>query len=219
MSKRWGRVAGALLLLCAVPTAALAVAESMVTFTLGSGTPSGSFAEIANSGSMAGLNAGYRVTRWLEAGAAIGYYSYASVRNGQQYYIVDPSTQKPVNFTLSERWTVTELGLYGKIIPYEHGRLGTYLRAGVGTYNVRLGQDVSAADGQTSVGGNEQQNKFGFSGGVGARFRIAGGTHLGVEGLYHHVYGRGRDVLHTERDAAVSFTTVGATLGFGPGGK
>jgi opacity protein-like surface antigen len=211
-------VAGALLL-CAAPTAAFAAAESMVTFTLGSGTPTGSFAEIANSGAMACVNAGYRVTRSIEAGVTLGYFNYASVRNGQEYRIQDPSTGNLVGLTLSEHWTLTEIGLYGKVFPYEHGRLGTYLRAGLGAYTVRLSQDVSAADAQTNVGGNEQQNKFGFSAGLGARFRISGGTHLGVEGLYHKVYGRGRDALDTERNTAVSFTTVGATLGFGPGGK
>ncbi len=219
MSKRWGVVAGALLLLCAAPVAAFAVAESMVTLTLGSGTPNGSFAEIASSGAMAGLNVGYRAIRRLEVGATIGYFSYASVRNGQQFSYIEPSTGNLTTITMSEHFSVTELGVYGRLYQFERGRLGAYLQAGAGAYNVRFGQDVSASTGATLVGGNEQQNKFGFSGGMGARFRVSGGTYLGLEAVYHQILGKGRDALGSERNTPVSFTSIGATLGFGPSTK
>jgi hypothetical protein len=88
-------VAGALLLLCAVPTAALAVAESMVTVTLGSETPNGPFADIANSGVMAGLNGSYRVTRWLETGLDLAYFNSAGIRDGQSYVLLEPRPPRP----------------------------------------------------------------------------------------------------------------------------
>jgi hypothetical protein len=210
MSKRWVMMAGALLLLCAAPTAALAVAESMVTVTLGSETPSGPFADVANGGVMAGLNGGYRVTGWLETGVDLSYFNSAGVRNGQSYVMLEPTTGNYVNVSLSEKWTVTEFGLYGRAFVFERGRLGSFLRAGAGTYTVRITQDVSAASATTTLGGNEQVSKFGLSAGLGARYRIGGGTSIGLEALFHHVFAR---------DTDVSFTTIGATLGFGPGGK
>ncbi len=218
MLKRWRVVAGALLLLCAAPTAVLAAAESRVTVMLGSGTPNGSFADIAGSGAAAGLSAGYRTTRWLEMGAAINYFNCAGVRNGQSILYREPSTGNETTITLSEHWSVLELGVYGKVYQFERGRLGTYLLGGAGAYTVRLGQDVSVSSAATTVGGNEQQNKFGLNAGVGASYRVSGGTHLGFKAVYHHIFGKGRDVLGAERSTAVSFTTIGLTLGFGPAG-
>jgi hypothetical protein len=45
---------------------------------------------------------------------------------------------------------------------------------------------------------------------VGARYRVVGGTSLGVEALYHSVLAK---------DTNVTFWTTGVTLGFGPSGK
>ena len=210
MWMRWVMVAGALLLLCAAPTAALAVSESMVTVTLGSETPNGPFADFANSGVMAGLNGSYRVTRWLETGVDLAYFNSAGIRDGQSYVLIEPTTDDYVEVMLAEKWTVTEFGLFARAFVFERGKLGSFLRAGAGTYTVRMTQDVAAASATTTLGGNEQAGKFGFSAGLGARYRIGGGTSLGIEALFHHIFAK---------DTDVSFTTVGATLGFGPGGK
>jgi opacity protein-like surface antigen len=206
MLKRWMTMGGALLLLCAAPMAAQAGAESRVTLRLGSETPSGPFADVANGGVMAGLSAGFRMIPWLESGVDLGYYNSGSVRNGQTYTIIEPTTGNIVNVTLAEHWTITQFGLYGRAFFFERGRFGPFLRAGAGTYTVRLSQDVQSSTATTTVGGNEQASKFGFNVGLGARYRVAGGTSLGVEAMYHHVFAR---------DTDVSFSTVGATLGFG----
>jgi len=210
MSKRWVMVVGALLLPCAAPPAVMAAAESMVTVTLGSQSPQGSYADVAKSGTMAGLSAGYRVTRWLAAGVDFTYFRGLGAHDGDVIDIFEPSTQHVVTITLAENWTITELGLYTKAFFLERGRLSPYLRAGAGTYSIRYSQDVSTASAGTTLGGDEQANKFGFSGGGGFRFRIAGGTSLGVEALYHRIYAR---------DTQVSLFTTGATIGFGPTGN
>jgi hypothetical protein len=203
-------VAGALLLLCAAPTAALAVAESMVTLTLGNQSPSGPFGEVAKSGTMAGLNGGYRVTRWLESGVDIAYFHELGQRDGKVLTGREPSTDEIVTLTLAESWTVTELGLYGKAYVFEHKSFSPYLRFGAGAYSVRYSVDVAAASGTTTAGGNEEQSKFGFSGGLGVRGRIFGDTSLGLEAVHHKIFAK---------DTDVSFTSIGVTLGFGSGGK
>ncbi|HVP14577.1 MAG TPA: outer membrane beta-barrel protein [Terriglobales bacterium] len=205
MSKRWMMV-GALALLCAAPTAALAGAESRVTLRLGSESPTGPFREVASSGAMAGLSAGFRAIPWLESGVDLGYFNSASVRNGETYGIIEPTTGNPVSVTLTEHWTITQFGLYSRAFIFERGRLGPFLRAGAATYTVRISQDVQTSSATTTVGGNEQVSKFGLSGGVGVRYVVAGGTSIGVEAVYHHIFAR---------DTDVSFTAIGATLGFG----
>jgi hypothetical protein len=210
MSKRWVMVAGALLLLCAAPTAALAVAESMVTLSLGNQTPSGPFADVCKSGVMVGLNGGYRVNRWLESGVDLAYFHGRGKRDGDSFNVTEPTTGDVVNITLAESWTITELGLYGKAFVFEHRSLAPYLRAGVGTYVVRYAVDVSASSGTSTVEGNEQESKFGVNGGVGVRGRVSGGLTLGVEALYHRIFANATNV---------SFSRIGVSLGFGAGGK
>jgi hypothetical protein len=210
MSKRWGIVAGALLLLVAAPAAVMAAAESMVTLTLGHQAPTGAFADLAKSGSLAGLSAGYRVTRWLATGVDFAYMRGVGSHDRETFDIFEPSANKFVNITLAESWTITELGLYGKLFVLERGRLAPYLRAGAGTYTIRYSQDVSAASAGTTLGGSESASKFGVSGGGGLRYRIVGGTSVGVESLVHCVY---------TKHANVTSWTTGVTVGFGPAGN
>jgi hypothetical protein len=210
MSKRWWMVAGALLLLCAAPTAVMATAESVVTVTLGHQAPSGAFSKVARSGSVAGLSAGYRVTPWLATGVDLTYFRALGVHDGEQFDYREPSTGRITTITLAENWSITELGLYAKAFVFEQGRLAPYLRSGAGTYSVRYGQDVSTSSAGTTVGGVEQGSKFGLSAGVGFRYRVVGGTSLGLESLYHRILAR-----HTD----VNLWTAGLTVGFGPTGN
>ncbi len=209
MSKRWVMVAGALLLLCSAPRAALAVAESMVTIKVGQQSPSGAFADIAKSGVMACLSGGYRVTRWMESGVDVAYFHQLGKRDGMNLTTTEPSTGELVNLTLAESWTTTELGLFSRLFVYERKTIAPYLRVGVGAYTVRYTLDVANSSGTTTVGGNEQQSKFGLSGGLGVRGRIFGNTSLGVEALFHHVFAKD--------EARVDLSTIGVTLGFGSG--
>ena len=210
MSKRWMMVAGALLLLCAAPPAVMAAAESMVTVTLGSQAPRGAFSEVAKSGSMAGLSAGYRVVRWLATGVDYSYFRSPGTHNGEVMDILERSSGRTVNITLVENWTVTELGLYAKAFVLERGRFAPYLRAGAGTYAIRYNQDVSAASATTTLGGTESKSKAGVNAGAGLRYRVVGGTTLGLEALYHRIYAR---------DIKVNLWTTGVTVGFGPTGN
>jgi opacity protein-like surface antigen len=209
MSKRWVMVAG-VLLLCAAPQAVMAAAESMVTVTLGNQKPEGKFGDLAKSGVMAGMSAGYRVTRWLATGVDFSYFRSPGARDGQPTDFFDPGTQKPVVSTLAENWTVTELGLYAKAFVLERGRLAPYVRAGAGSYSIRYALDVSAASASTTLGGTESASKFGVSGGAGLRYRAFGGTSLGFEALYHRVFAR---------DMKVNLWATGVTVGFGPAGN
>jgi hypothetical protein len=209
MSKRWMMVAGAVLLLCVAPQAVMAATESVVTVTLGGQTPRGAFGDVAKSGSMAGLSAGYRLTRWLEMGADYGYFGSPGTHNGVALIIPnDPGTGKPVTVTLAENWSITNLGLYAKAVVLERGRFAPYLRTGAGTYSIRYSQDVSTASAGTTLGGIEQANKAGVNAGAGLRYRVLGGTSLGVEVLCHSIY--------TKRAKWMSLWTTGVTLGFGP---
>ncbi len=210
MSKRWMMVASALLLPCMAPQAVMAAAESMVTVTLGSQAPTGAFSDIAQSGMMAGMSAGYRVTRWLAAGVDYTYFNNLGVHDGDEIDIFEPSTERIVTITLAERWSITELGLYAKAFVFERGRFAPYLRAGAGTYSIRYSQDVSTASAGTTLGGVEQASKAGVNAGVGLRCRVVGGTSLGFEALYHRIYAR---------DTEVSLWTTGVTIGFGPTGN
>ena len=208
MSKRWMMVAGALLLLWVAPQAVMAAAESVVTLTMGSQAPRGAFGDVARSGSMAGLSAGYRVTRWLETGANYSYFGSPGVHNGAAINIPnDPGTEKPVTVTLVENWSITNLGLYARAFVLERGRFAPYLQAGAGAYSIRFSQDVSTASAGTTLGGVEQASKAGVNAGVGLCYRVFGGTSLGFEALYHRVYAR---------DTRVNLWTTGVTLGFGP---
>lgn len=211
MVKRWGMVACALpLLLCAAPHSARAAAESMVTVTVGKQTTTGQFADVARGGTTAGLSAGYRVTKWLAMGADFGYFRSLGVHDGENLTILEPSTDKLVNITLAENWTVTELGLYAKAFVFERGRFSPYLRGGMGAYSIRYSQDVKSASAGTTVGGNEQSSDFGVSGGGGIRFKISGGTTIGAESIVHCVFAR---------DTRVSLWLTGLTVGFGPAGN
>jgi opacity protein-like surface antigen len=203
-------VTGALLLLCAAPPAVMAAAESIVTVTLGQQAPTGAFSDVAKSGVMAGMSAGYRVTRWLATGVDFTYFRSLGVHDGDAIDIFEPSTERRVSITLAENWTVTELGLYAKAFVLERGRLAPYVRAGAGGYSIRYSQDVSAASGGTTLGGAEQASKFGVSGGAGVRYRVVGGTSLGLEALYHRIFAK---------DTEVSLWTTGVTIGFGPTGN
>ena len=209
MSKRWVMVAGALLL-CAAPSAVMAAAESMVTVTLGSQAPHGAFSDLAKSGSMAGLSAGYRVTRWLATGMDFAYFAGQGAHNGDVIDIFEPSTEKVVTVTLAENWKITELGLYAKGFVLERGRFSPYLRAGAGTYTVGYSQDVSAASAGTTLTGSERVSKFGCSGGAGLRYRVVGGTSLGLEVLYHRIFAK---------NVKVDLLTTGLTVAFGPNGN
>ena len=184
--------------------------ESMVTVTLGSQAPHGAFSDLAKSGSMAGLSAGYRVTRWLATGVDFTYFRSPGTHDGDAIDIFEPSTQKIVSITLAENWTVTELGLYAKAFVLERGRFSPYLRVGAGAYSIRYSQDVSAASTTTTLGGSEQASKFGVSGGAGLRFRVVGGTSLGIETLYHGIIAK---------NARVNLLTTGLTIAFGPTGN
>lgn len=210
MSKRWMMVASASLLLCVAPQAVMAAAESMVTVTLGNQAPTGAFSDIAKSGMMAGMSAGYRVTRWLATGVDYSYFNSLGTHDGDEIDIFEPSTERVVTITLVERWSITELGLYAKAFVFERGRFAPYLRAGAGTYSIRYSQDVSAASAGTTLAGVEQASKAGVNAGAGLRYRVLGGTSIGFEALYHHIYAR---------DTAVSLWTTGVTVGFGPTGN
>ena len=210
MSKRWWMVAGALLLLCAAPPAALAAAESVVTVTLGHQSPLGDFGDVAEPGMMAGVGAGYRVTPWLAVGADFTYFRAPGSHDGEEFDIIEPSTEKLVTITIDENWSITQLGLYGKAFLFERGRFSPYLRAGAGGYSLRYSQDVAAATAGTTVAGNEQANRFGVSTGAGLRMRIGGGTAIGFEATYHNIFAR---------DTNVSLWTTGLTVCLGPTGN
>ena len=209
MSKRWWMVAG-VLLLCAAPSAVQAAAESVMTVTLGRQTPNGSFGDIARSGTMAAVSGGFRVAPWLAVGADFTYFKAPGAHDGEEFDIIEPSNEKLVTITIDENWSITELGLYGKLFLFERGRFSPYLRGGAGAYGLRYSQDVAAATVGTTVAGNEQANKFGVSGGAGIRMKIVGGTSLGVETLYHNIFAR---------DTNVNLWTTGLILGFGPTGN
>jgi hypothetical protein len=210
MSKRWWMVAGALVLLGAAPSAVMAAAESVVTVTLGRQSPAGSFSDVAEAGMMASVSAGYRVAPWLAVGADFTYCKAPGIHDGEEFDTIEPSTGKLVTITMDENWSVTELGLYGKLFLLERGRFSPYLRGGAGAYNLRYSQDVAAASGTTTLAGNEQANKFGVSGGAGVRMRVVAGTWIGVESLYHNIFAR---------DDNVSLWTTGLIVGFGPTGN
>jgi hypothetical protein len=206
MSKRWWMVAGALLVLCAAPSAARAAAESVVSVTLGHQSPSGAFSDVAQAGMMASVSGGFRVAPWLAVGADFTYFRAPGIHDGEEFDTFEPSTEKIVTITIDENWSVTELGLYGKVFLFERGRFSPYLRGGAGAYSLRYSQDVAAASAATTVEGNEQANKFGVNGGGGIRMRIAGGTWIGVESLYHNIFAR---------DTDVSLWTTGLVIGVG----
>lgn len=210
MSKRWWMVAGALLLLCTAPSAVQAAAESVVTVTLGHQSPTGSFGDVAQSGTMAAVSGGFRVAPWLAVGADFTYFKSPGTHDGEEFDIIDPNTEKLVTITLDENWSITSLGLYGKVFLFERGRFSPYVRGGAGAYSLRYSQDVAAASAGTSVAGNEQANKFGVSGGAGVRMKIVGGTSIGIETLYHNIFAR---------DTNVSLWTTGLIVGFGPTGN
>lgn len=210
MSKRWWMVAGALLLLCAAPSAVMAAAESVVTVTLGHQSPSGSFSDVAEAGMMAQVSGGFRVAPWLAVGADFTYFKAPGVHDGEEFDTIEPTTQKLVTLTIDENWSVTELGLYAKLFVLERGRFSPYLRGGAGAYSLRYSQDVAAATAGTTVEGNEQANKFGVSGGGGIRMRVVAGAWIGVESLYHNIFAR---------DENVSMWTTGLIVGFGPTGN
>lgn len=210
MSKRWWMVAGALLLLGAAPSVAQAAAESIVTVTLGRQSPMGSFGDIAEAGTMAAVSGGYRVAPWLAVGADFTYLRAPGSHDGEEFDIFDPNTEKLVTITIDENWSITALGLYGKLFLFERGRFSPYLRGGAGAYSLRYSQDVAAASAGTSVAGNEQANKFGVSGGVGVRMKVVGGTSIGIETLYHNIFAR---------DENVNLWTTGLTASFGPTGN
>lgn len=210
MAKRWWMVAGALLLLCAAPSAVMAAAESVVTVTLGHQSPSGSFGDVAQGGMAASVSGGYRVAPWLAVGADFSYFKSPGAHDGEEFSITEPSTEKLVTITIDENWSVTELGLYGKVFLFERGRFSPYLRGGAGAYSLRYSQDVAAASAGTTVAGNEQANKFGVSGGAGVRMRVLAGTWIGIESVYHNIFAR---------DTDVSLWTTGLIVGFGPTGN
>jgi hypothetical protein len=212
MSKRWMMIAGALLLLCAGPRAVMAAAESVVTVTLGRQAPHGAFGDLAEPGSMVELSAGYRVARRLATGVDFSYFRSSGVHNGDVIDLAsDPGTGRAVTITLAENWTVTELGLYAKAFVFERGRLAPYLRAGGGAYSILYSQDVSAASAGTTLGGVERVSKGGVNAGAGFRYRVVGGTSLGLEVLCH--------CIHTRRAKWLSLWTTGVTIGFGPTGN
>ncbi len=213
MAKRWGSVAGTLLLMCLAPAAVMAANESMVTLTLGRQTPTGAFGNVGKSGSAAALSAGYRVTSWLAVGADAAYFRSLGVHDGENLIVNEPESSppyKPDQITLAESWNITELGLYAKTYMYQRGRLSPYLRGGAGAYTLRWSEDVKSSSIGTTVGGNEQQSKFGVQAGGGFTFRINGGNTLGVESLVHCIFAR---------DQKVSMWLTGVTLGFGPAVK
>lgn len=210
MAKRWRVVAGTLLLLCVAPPAVMAAAESMVTVTLGRQTATGSFGDVAKSGSCAALSAGYRVTKWLAMGADLGYFRSLGKHDGEALSAWEPTTRKYVQITMAEDWNITEMGLYAKAFVFERGRLSPYLRGGAGAYSIRYSQDVKTASAGTTVGGNEQLSKFGVSGGGGVRYKVTGGTTVGLESVVHCVFAR---------DTRLSLWLTGLTVGFGPVGN
>ena len=203
-------VAGTLLLLGVAPPAVMADAESMLILTIGSDTPRGAFSGVAESGSMAGLSAGYRVTRWFAAGVDFNYFGSSGTHNEDVVNADDPGTGKHVIITLAEKWAVTNLGLHAKAFVFERGRFAPYLRAGAGTYSIRYSQDVSAASAGTTLAGVEAANKAGINVGAGLRYRAFGGTSLGFEALYHQIFAR---------NVKVNLLTTGVTVGFGPTGN
>ena len=185
--------------------------ESMVTLTLGSEAPRDVYQKVADAGSMVGLSAGFRVTHWLAAGMDFSYMRNAGTHHGASLTVPsDPSTGKPTTVTLVENWTITNLGAYARVFVAERGRFAPYVRLGVGDYSIRYSQDVSAATAATSLSGVEQASKPGISGGLGLRFRVLGGTSLGLEVVYHDIF------LH---DTRMNMLTTGVTLGFGPAGN
>ncbi len=185
--------------------------ESMVTLTLGGESPRQEFKDVAKSGSMVGLSAGFRATNWLAAGMDFTYMRSAGVHNGAVIDIPnDPGTGKPVNVTLVENWNIMNLGAYARIFVFERGRFAPYVRLGGGSYNIRYSQDVSAASAATTLSGTEQTTKPGISAGLGARYRILGGSTLGIEVVYHQIFAN---------DVRMNLLTTGATLGFGPAGN
>lgn len=160
---------------------------------------------------MVGLSAGFRASHWLAAGMDFTYMRSAGRHDGAVLDLPnDPGTGKPVQVTLVENWTVTNLGAYARVFLYERGRFAPYLRLGAGSYNIRFSQDVSAASAATTLSGTEQVTKPGISAGLGARYRVLGGTTLGVEVVYHDIF------IH---DTRMNMLTTGATLGFGPAGN
>jgi len=183
--------------------------ESMVTLTLGGQTPRGTFGDLAESGSMAGLSAGYRVARWLAAGVDYTYLRSPGAHNRAVIDLPeDPGTLRSVSITLAENWTVTELGLYAKAFVFKRGRLEPYLRGGAGSYSIRYSQDALTASTGTTLGGAESETKIGVNVGAGLRGRVLGGTSLGFEVLCH--------CIHTERAGWLSLWTTGVSVGFGP---
>jgi hypothetical protein len=210
MSKRWWMVAGALLLLCTAPSAVMAAAESVVTVTLGHQSPVGSFSDVATGGMTAALSGGFRVAPWLAVGADFTYCKAPGVHDGEEFDIIEPSSEKLVTITIDENWSVTALGLYAKVFVLERGRFSPYLRGGAGAYSLRYSQDVAAASAGTTVAGNEQANKFGVNGGGGIRMKVVSGTWIGIESVYHTVFAR---------DTDVSLWTTGLIVGFGPTGN
>lgn len=212
MSKRWMMVAGALLFLSVAPQAVMAATESTVTLTMGKQKPRGPFGDLAKSGSMAGLSASYRATRRFALGVDYNYFGCPGTHNGDVVNIAnDPGTAKPVTITLAENWRVTSLGMYAKAFVFERGRFSPHLRAGAATYSIRYSQDVSEASSSTTLGGFEQVNKAGVNAGAGLRYRVLGGTSVGLEVVCHCIY--------TKRAKWMSLWTTGATIGFGPIGN
>lgn len=210
MAKRWGMVAGTLLIWCLAPPAVMAANESMVTLTLGRQTATGAFSDVAKGGSTAALSAGYRVNRWLAVGADAGYFRSLGKHDGENLTVLEPTTDKYVQITLAENWSMTELGLYTKAYLFQRGRFSPYLRGGAGSYTVRWSEDVKYASAGTTVGGNEEQSKFGVQGGGGFTFRINGGNTIGAESVVHCIFAR---------DQKVSLWLTGLTIGFGPAAK
>jgi len=184
--------------------------ESMVTLSVGTQTPRGSFHEVAQAGSMVGLSAGYRAARKLALGVDCTYLRNPGVNDKRVVDIFDPGTQKVVNITLAESWAITRLGGYAKLYCFERGRWAPYLLAGAGTYSIRYAQDVSAASATTTVAGVEQVNKAGINAGAGLRGRVVGGTSLGFEAVYHQIIAR---------NTRVNLMTTAVTIGFGPTGN
>jgi opacity protein-like surface antigen len=210
MAKRWRVVAGTLLLMCLAPPMVMAANESMVTLTLGRQTPTGGFGDVAKNGSTAAFSAGYRVTPWLAMGADFGYFRALGMHDGEALTVWEPTTEKNVDITLAENWSITEVGMYAKAYLYNRARVSPYLRGGAGAYTIRWSEDVKSATSGTTVGGSEEQSKFGVHGGAGLVLRISGGTTIGVESVVHCLF---------MRDSRVSMWLTGVSVGFGPAAK
>ena len=177
---------------------------------MGSQSPRGTFNEVAQSGSMVGLGAGYRASRMLALGVDCSYFGNPGVHDRSTVDIFDEGTGRVVNVTLAENWSITSLGAYAKLFCFERGRLTPFLRAGVGAYSIRYSQDVRASSATTTVAGFEQANKTGINAGAGVRYRVLAGTTLGIEAVYHQILAR---------DTRVNLLTTGITVGFGPAGN